>query len=40
MFMMSFYDVIHREGSVSIFMASYWLDLFTLMSHMTSVYFE
>ena len=35
---MSFYDLIKGEGSVSNCTASYWSVLFTLVSHMTIVY--
>ena len=34
------YDLIKGEGSVSNCTASYWSVLFTLVSHMTFVYFE
>ena len=33
-------DLIKEEGSVQNCTASYWSVLFTLKSHMTSVYFE
>ena len=36
--MMSFYDFIQGEGSLSHCTASYWSVLFTLVSHMTIVY--
>ena len=34
------YDLIQGEGSVPNCTASYWSVLFTLVSHMTIVYFE
>ena len=37
--MMSFYDLIQGEGSGSNCTASYWSVLFTLVSHLTIVYF-
>ena len=40
MCMMSFYDLIQGEGDVQNTTASFWSVLFTLLSHMTTVYFE
>ena len=38
--MMSFYDLIQGESNVHNCIDSYWSVLFTLLSHMTIVYFE
>ena len=40
MCIMSFDDLIQGEVNVQNYTASYWLVLFTPLSHMTTVYFE